>query len=165
MRLVAFKLPDVFRRLTAEGAMTNAFLPVFARVRQERGRPSALILTAEIQIILLLVLSAIVVVAEIFMPAIIALLTPGFVQTPERFEATVTLARIAMPCLLMISLVALWAAVTNAHDRFWWRGCTCHFKCLSYWRHLMHSVVPNVFAILMGHHILLCWQCLLQWLC
>ena len=116
--LVAFKLPNLFRRLTAEGAMTNAFLPVFARVRQETGRPAALILAAEIQIILLLVLSAIVVVAEIFMPAIIALLAPGFVQTPERFEATVILARIAMPYLPMISLVALWAAVTNAHDRF-----------------------------------------------
>ena len=76
--LVAFKLPNLFRRLTADGAMTNAFLPVFAHVRTTQGRPSALILAPEVQIILLLALSMIVVLAEIFMPSVIAFLAPGF---------------------------------------------------------------------------------------
>ena len=116
--LVAFKLPNLFRRLTADGALTNAFLPVFAHVRQEEGRGNALLLAAEIQIILLIILSVIVVIAEIFMPAVIWLLAPGFVQTPERFDAAVTLARVTVPYLPMVSLVALWAAVTNAHNRF-----------------------------------------------
>ena len=116
--LVAFKLPNLFRRLTADGALTNAFLPVFAHVRQEEGRGNALLLAAEIQIILLIILSVIVVIAEIFMPAVIWLLAPGFVQTPERFEAAVSLARVTVPYLPMVSLVALWAAVTNAHNRF-----------------------------------------------
>ena len=116
--LVAFKLPNLFRRLTADGALTNAFLPVFAHVRQEEGRGNALLLATEIQTILFLVLSAIVIIAEIFMPTVIWVLAPGFTQTPERFEAAVTLARITVPYLPMISLVALWAAVTNAHNRF-----------------------------------------------
>ena len=116
--LVAFKLPNLFRRLTAEGAMTNAFLPVFSQIRAQKGREAALMLAAEVQIWLLLVLSLIVVLAEFFMPLVIGLLAPGFQHTPARFEAAVQLARITMPYLPMISLVALWAAITNAHDRF-----------------------------------------------
>jgi len=116
--LLAFKLPNLFRRLTADGAMTNAFLPAFSHLRKDAGKSAALMLAAEVQIILLLVLSFIVILAEIFMPLIIGLLAPGFSDTPDRFEAAVTLARISIPYLPMISLVALWAAITNAHDRF-----------------------------------------------
>ena len=116
--LVAFKLPNLFRRLTADGAMTNALLPVFASVRQSQGRDKALILAAEVQTMLFLVLSLIVVLGEIFMPAVIALLAPGFVENTALYEQTIALARITLPYLPMISLVALWAAVTNAHNRF-----------------------------------------------
>ena len=116
--LVAFKLPNLFRRLTADGAMTNAFLPVFASVRQTQGRAAALLLAVEVQVILLMVLSVVVIVGEIFMPVIIAALAPGFVKDETLFEAAVTLSRITLPYLPMVSLVALWAAVTNAHNRF-----------------------------------------------
>ena len=116
--LVAFKLPNLFRRLTADGAMTNAFLPVFASVRQTQGRDAALILAVEVQTMLFLVLSAIVILGEIFMPSVIAALAPGFVNNVSLYEATIDLARITLPYLPMVSLVALWAAVTNAHNRF-----------------------------------------------
>ena len=116
--LVAFKLPNLFRRLTADGAMTNAFLPVFAHVRETQGRSHALLLATEVQATLFLALSAIVVVLEIFMPYVIAFLAPGFVEQPDLFASAVGLARVTMPYLPMISLVALWAAVTNAHNRF-----------------------------------------------
>ena len=116
--LVAFKLPNLFRRLTADGAMTNAFLPVFASVRQTQGRDAALILAVEVQTMLFLVLSAIVILGEIFMPSVIAALAPGFVNDASLYEATIDLARITLPYLPMVSLVALWAAVTNAHNRF-----------------------------------------------
>ena len=116
--LVAFKLPNLFRRLTADGAMTNAFLPVFASVRQTQGRDAALILAVEVQTMLFLVLSAIVILGEIFMPSVIAALAPGFVNDASLYESTIDLARITLPYLPMVSLVALWAAVTNAHNRF-----------------------------------------------
>ena len=116
--LVAFKLPNLFRRLTADGAMINAFLPVFSEVRQKAGRAAALTLAAEIQTLLFLALAAIVILLEIFMPFVIWVLAPGFADTPARFEATIALARVTIPYLPMISLVALWAAVTNAHERF-----------------------------------------------
>lgn len=116
--LVAFKLPNLFRRLTADGAMTNAFLPVFASVRQSQGRQAALVLAVEVQTMLFLTLIGIVILGEIFMPTIIALLAPGFVDDAALYDSAIALARVTLPYLPMISLVALWAAVTNAHNRF-----------------------------------------------
>jgi len=116
--LVALKLPNMFRRLSAEGAMTNAFLPSFAKIRETDGRDAALRLASEAQIFLIIALFAIVVLAEIFMPEVIALLAPGFAATPDRLAAAVDLARVTMPYLPMISVVALWGAIANAHDRF-----------------------------------------------
>ncbi len=116
--LVALKLPNMFRRLTAEGAMTNAFLPSFTKLRTAEGRVAAMGLAAEAQIILILVLFGIVILAEIFMPQILMLLAPGFVATPDRFAAAVDLGRVTMPYLPMISIVALWIAIANAHDQF-----------------------------------------------
>ena len=116
--LVALKLPNMFRRLTAEGAMTNAFLPSFAKLRTEEGREAAVRLAAEVQIMLILVLFGIVILAEIFMPQILMVLAPGFAATPDRFAAAVDLGRVMMPYLPMISVVALWIAIANAHDRF-----------------------------------------------
>ena len=116
--LVALKLPNMFRRLSAEGAMTNAFLPSFAKIRETDGRDAALRLASEAQIFLIIALFAIVVLAEIFMPEIISLLAPGFAATPDRLAAAVDLARVTMPYLPMISVVALWGAIANAHDRF-----------------------------------------------
>jgi putative peptidoglycan lipid II flippase len=116
--LVALKLPNMFRRLTAEGAMTNAFLPSFAKLRTAEGREAAIELAAEAQIILILVLFGIVIVAEIFMPQILVVLAPGFAATPDRLAAAIDLGRVTMPYLPMISVVALWIAIANAHDRF-----------------------------------------------
>ena len=116
--LVALKLPNMFRRLTAEGAMTNAFLPSFAKLRTVEGREAAIRLAAEAQIILILVLFGIVILAEIFMPQILMVLAPGFAATPDRLAAAIDLGRVTMPYLPMISVVALWIAIANAHDRF-----------------------------------------------
>ena len=116
--LVAFKLPNLFRRLTAEGALTNAFLPIYSLAKKNQGQPHALILAAEVQMALLLVLVVIVAVMEWFMPAIISVLAPGFSATPERFEAAVDLARLTIPYLPMVSLVALWSALLNSADDF-----------------------------------------------
>ena len=116
--LVALKLPNMFRRLSAEGAMTNAFLPNYAAIRETHGQAAALKLAAEAQIFLILGLSVLVIIAEIFMADLILLLAPGFANTPDRLAAATELARITMPYLPLISIVALWAAIANAHDHF-----------------------------------------------
>jgi putative peptidoglycan lipid II flippase len=116
--LVALKLPNMFRRLSAEGAMTHAFLPNYAAIREIYGQAAALKLAAEAQIFLILGLSVLVIIAEIFMVDLILLLAPGFANTPDRLAAATDLARITMPYLPLISIVALWAAIANAHDHF-----------------------------------------------
>ena len=116
--LVALKLPNMFRRLSAEGALTNAFLPNYAAIRETYGQAAALKLAAEAQILLILGLSALVIIAEIFMADLILLLAPGFANTPDRLIAATDLARVTMPYLPLISVVALWAAIANAHDHF-----------------------------------------------
>lgn len=116
--LVALKLPNMFRRLSAEGALTNAFVPSFSQIRVADGSKAAMKLAAEVQILLTLVLLVIVVLAEFFMVDLVRLLAPGFVATPDRFDAAVALGRITMPYLPLISLVALWSAIANAHDHF-----------------------------------------------
>ncbi|XDZ65577.1 murein biosynthesis integral membrane protein MurJ [Alphaproteobacteria bacterium LSUCC0684] len=114
---VAFKLPNLFRRMTAEGAMTNAFLPAYAKAEKE-SPAAARRLAEEVQITLLWALVLITIVMELAMPLVITFLAPGFTDEGGRFETAVLLARITMPYLPMISLVALWAAITNASNHF-----------------------------------------------
>ena len=114
---VAFKLPNLFRRLTAEGAITNAFLPAYAKAKKQ-GEDQAASLAAEIQLTLLWGLVILTVVMEIFMPAVIGFLAPGFSEADQRFQDAVDLARITLPYMPMISMVAFWAAVTNANNRY-----------------------------------------------
>jgi len=116
--LVALKLPNMFRRLTAEGAMANAFVPAYAEARQQGGETAATHLAGETQTTLMLVLLALVGLGEMFMPAVISVLAPGFTDTPDRMAAAVALARVSFPYLPMISLVAFWAAIANADGRF-----------------------------------------------
>ncbi len=117
--LVAFKLPNLFRRITAEGALTNVFLPAYEKEIADKNKKTALHLVTEIQILIVLSLSTLVIIFEIAMPLIIQILAPGFKSSADRLLAAVFLARITMPYLVMISLVALWAALLNTHRLFW----------------------------------------------
>ena len=117
--LVALKLPNLFRRITAEGALTNVFLPTYEKEVAEKSEKTALHLVTEVQILLVVSLSFLVVIFELAMPLIIQILAPGFKSTTDRLEGAVFLARITMPYLVMISLVALWSALLNTHRLFW----------------------------------------------
>jgi len=116
--LVALKLPNMFRRLTAEGAMANAFVPAFTASRQDDGEPAAMALAGEVQTTLIVVLCLVVGLAEIFMPVVISVIAPGFADTPTRMQAAIALGRVTFPYLPLISLVAFWAAIANASQRF-----------------------------------------------
>ena len=116
--IVALKLPNMFRRLTAEGAMANAFVPAYAAMRETDGDAAATSLAGEVQTTLFAFLCGLVLLGEIFMPAIISVLAPGFAETPDRMDAAIALARVTFPYLPLISLAAFWAALANAHGRF-----------------------------------------------
>ncbi len=115
---VAFKLPNFFRRLFAEGAFAAAFVPVFARRLEGEGREEARRLADETLAVLTAVLLVLVLVVEVAMPWLIVVMAPGFSADPAKFALTVELTRITFPYLLLISLVALFGGMLTSSGRF-----------------------------------------------
>jgi putative peptidoglycan lipid II flippase len=116
--LVAFKFPNLFRRLFAEGAFNAAFIPLFAGRLAEGGRESARAFAEEAQAVLAVALVLFVAAVTIGMPWAMYAFAPGFAADPAKFDLAVDLTRITMPFLAFISLVSLQGAVLNAIERF-----------------------------------------------
>ncbi|HZP08984.1 murein biosynthesis integral membrane protein MurJ [Methyloceanibacter sp.] len=115
---VAFRVPNMFRRLFAEGAFDAAFIPLFARRMHEDGLAAARAFAGQALSGLTVLLVAVVILGEIAMPWFMLLLAPGFHEDAEKFALAVLLARIALPYLVCMSLVALYTGVLNAQGRF-----------------------------------------------
>src|SRR5690348_6242381 len=105
--LVAFRLPNHFRAIFAEGAFNSAFVPAYARVRAAGGAGPAGLFADRIFTLLLAVELGLLALALVFTPALIGLLAPGFSRDPQRFALATELTRITFPYLLLISLVTL----------------------------------------------------------
>ena len=101
--LVAFRLPNHFRAIFAEGAFAAAFVPAYARIREQGGADAAKLFADRIFTLLLASQIVLLALALLFTPAVIALLAPGFGNDPGRFELAVELTRITFPYLLLIS--------------------------------------------------------------
>lgn len=115
---VAFKLPNLFRRLFAEGAFSAAFVPIFAGMVESDGKNAARVFAEQAMSVLLVALFAITIVAEITMPWLMRVVAPGFLDEPDKFALTVEFTRITFPYLLFISLVSLLSGVLNSFGRF-----------------------------------------------
>jgi putative peptidoglycan lipid II flippase len=116
---VAFRVPNLFRRLFAEGAFDAAFIPLFARrFHGEGGEAAAHVFAEQALAGLTLALVVFTLLGEFVMPWLMLLLAPGFAKDPPKFDLAVLLARIALPFLLCMSLVALYSGVLNALGRF-----------------------------------------------
>jgi len=113
--LVAFSLPNLFRRFFAEGAFNMAFVPMFSK--KVEGDDDAHRFAQDTFVGLGAILTVLTVVAVIFMPALVTLMASGFLGT-ERFDLAVYYGRIAFPYILFISLTALLSGVLNATGRF-----------------------------------------------
>jgi putative peptidoglycan lipid II flippase len=115
---VAQRLPNLFRSLFAEGAFSAAFVPLFAGTMAEKGKAAARIFAEDALAVLLTALLAFVLLGEIFMPAVMGMIAPGFSDNPGKFDLAVDLTRITFPYLLFIALVALQGGVLNSVERF-----------------------------------------------
>ncbi|HEX4827021.1 MAG TPA: murein biosynthesis integral membrane protein MurJ [Xanthobacteraceae bacterium] len=115
---VALRLPNHFRAIFAEGAFNAAFVPAYARIRQQGGADPAKLFADRVFTILFGCVGFLVVVALLFTPAVISLLAPGFSEDPGRFALAVELTRITFPYLLLMSLVTLYGGILNALARF-----------------------------------------------
>jgi len=115
---VAFKLPNVLRRLFAEGAFNSAFVPLYAGMLAGEGKDHAHNFASEAMSFLLLVLILTAGVFILIMPWLMFILAPGFDANPAKYALTVTLTRITMPYIIFISLVSLLGGVLNSHNKF-----------------------------------------------
>ena len=115
---LAFRIPNMFRRLVAEGAFAAAFVPMYSRRLEADGPGPARGFAEAVLAVLLGALLAITLVAEITMPWLMRAVAPGFLGDPEKFDLAVLFTRITFPYLLFMALVALFGGVLNAHLRF-----------------------------------------------
>ncbi|MFC3704224.1 murein biosynthesis integral membrane protein MurJ [Devosia honganensis] len=114
----AFRFPNLFRRLFAEGAFNTAFVPMFSGALEQAGEAGAKLLAARIMSWLVAMLVLVTVLAEIFMPQIMLAFVPGFVDDREKFDLTVLLTRIMFPYLACMSVMAAYGAILNTLGRF-----------------------------------------------
>jgi putative peptidoglycan lipid II flippase len=115
---VAFRLPNHFRAIFGEGAFNAAFVPAYTRIRTQAGDEAGDRFHGRILTLLILSQVALLVLALAFMPAVVALLAPGFAGDPAKFALAVEVTRITFPYLLLITLVTLWSGALNARGHF-----------------------------------------------
>jgi putative peptidoglycan lipid II flippase len=117
--LVAFRLPNTFRRFFGEGAFSAGFVPLFSqRYHGEGGIDEARRFSEEVLAIFLPALLVFTLIGQIAMPALVWLLASGFAGDAEKFDLTIWLSRLTFPYLMLISLVSLFSGVLNSMHRF-----------------------------------------------
>ncbi|MDB9802542.1 murein biosynthesis integral membrane protein MurJ [Pelagibacteraceae bacterium] len=114
---VAFRLPNTFRRLFAEGTFNAAFIPSYTAAKiedKQKGKKFA----DHVLSLLLLILLIIVTIVEIFTPYLIYLIAPGFIENDVKFDLAVELTRITFPFLLFVSLSSFFGGILNSNNKF-----------------------------------------------
>jgi len=114
---VAFRLPNTFRRLFAEGTFNAAFIPSYAG-ELANSKEEANNFAKNVFNLLFVILLFLVLVAEIFMPQLIFLIAPGFYKDPEKLNLAIDLSRITFPFLFFICLASFFAAILNSYNKF-----------------------------------------------
>lgn len=117
---VALKLPNLFRRITAEGAFSVSFVPIFAGELEEKGREEAIRFAEQAQSVMLAVMVPFTILMVLAMPWVLYVVAPGFTDDGDmvRYDMALEMARITFPYIVLMSLVALLGGVMNSFDRF-----------------------------------------------
>ncbi len=116
--VIAFRIPNLFRDLLAEGAANSAIVPVFSEYNARHSREEFWELANVVLNLLLVAASVITLLGIIFSPLLVRLIAPGFIADPQKLAATVKLNRIIFPYILLISLAAYSTAVLNSLKHF-----------------------------------------------
>ena len=115
---VAQKLPNLLRRLFAEGAFSQAFVPILGEYKNKLGQSEAKRLVDHVATLLFLILSVVTLIGMLAAPLLVYISAPGFLDDSDKFALTVELTRITFPYILFMSLVALSGGVLNTWSRF-----------------------------------------------
>jgi len=115
---LAFVLPNLLRRLTAEGAMSSSFVPVIAREKRTKSQAEILHFADVFFFDLALVMICLVVLGIVFAPGLVKLVAGGYGAVPGKLQLTTALTRIMFPYIFFVSLAALAGAILNSFYRF-----------------------------------------------
>ncbi len=115
---VAFRIPNLLRRLFAEGAFAQAFVPILAEYKNRRGEEDTRLLVDHVAGLLALAIFIVTLIGVAAAPAIVYVSAPGFSTDPQKFALTIDLLRVTFPYILFISLVSLAGGILNTHSRF-----------------------------------------------
>ena len=115
---VAFRIPNLLRRLFAEGSLTIAFVPIFTEYLEKRTRRDALDLANVAVTLLSIILVAVSLLGVLCSPIIVTIIAPGFSKIPDQYHLTVFLTRLMFPYIFFISLVALCMGILNSLRHF-----------------------------------------------
>ncbi|MFT4019924.1 MAG: murein biosynthesis integral membrane protein MurJ [Acinetobacter sp.] len=116
--VVAFRIPNFFRRLFAEGAFSQAFIPVLTEYRTGRAHAEVQILISRVFGCLLTVMSTLTLIAMIVAPTIVYIYAPGFHDDAGKFSQAVEMFRLTIPYLLFMSLTAFASSILNSYGSF-----------------------------------------------
>jgi len=162
---VAFKIPNLLRRISGEGAFSQAFVPILSEYRKQRTPEATKALINHVASLLGLFLVAITIVGMLAAPLIVRLTSPGFVHDPAKFALTTELLRITFPYILFISLVSMAGGVLNAFSKFQVPAFTPVWLNLSFITaaifiapHFHNSVYVLAWAVFVGGIIQLLYQ-------
>jgi putative peptidoglycan lipid II flippase len=115
---VAFRIPNLLRRLFAEGSFSVAFIPVFTEYLRKRSREDAVLLARVVFTLLILILTVVCILGMVFAPLIVRIIAPGFGAAGEKYALTVLLTRIMFPYIFLVSVLALFSGILNAMKHF-----------------------------------------------
>ena len=114
---VAFRLPNTFRRLFAEGTFNAAFIPSYTS-EKIKGKKNGENFANELLTLLIIILLFIVLIVEIFTPFFVSIIAPGFVNDLNKFNLAVELTKITFPFLLFVSLSSFFSGILNSNNKF-----------------------------------------------
>ncbi len=117
--IIAYRLPNMLRRLFAEGAFSQAFVPIFSEYKNRRGQEETKLLVDHVTTLLAIILFVITLIGIIAAPILVYITAPGFAASTEKFNLTVQLLRITAPYIFFISLVSVAASILNTYNKYW----------------------------------------------
>ncbi|CAN0604555.1 unnamed protein product, partial [Ectocarpus sp. 12 AP-2014] len=112
-----FKFPNLFRRIFGEGAMSAVFIPMYSK-KLVSSKEDAKKFSGEIFTLLLLTLTCLTIILQIFMPFLMVVIAPGFMYSGEKYDLAITLCRLTIPYVIFVSIAALFGGMLNSVRKF-----------------------------------------------
>ena len=116
--IVAFKIPNLLRRISAEGAFSQAFVPILAEYKSQRSFAETKTLVNRVATWLALILIGVTLLGMVAAPILVRVIAPGFAAEPAKIQLTTELLRITFPYIFFISLVSMAGGVLNTYNKF-----------------------------------------------